>query len=313
VLFVVGSGRSGSTLLGRMIGVVPGFVHVGELTLLWDRGLRENQLCGCGTPFHECPFWRSVIREAFGTAGLSRGRIDELCSARQRADYAPRAVFGDASSHRSGYAASLGAVVRAVRDVSGADVVVDSSKRPAHGLVLASADGIRLQCIHLVRDSRAVCYSTMRTRLRPEIHWTTAYMPTGRPWRQASRWCVRNLLAQAVRRSSTASTRARYEDVAAEPRGELRRIIEAVYGATPQRADWFDREAAGSPGCHVVDLPVEHSVSGNPMRFETGPVVVRVDDEWRTSMRAADRFVVTAISAPLLRRYGYGSRRPVDW
>ena len=55
----------------------------------------------------------------------------------------------------------------------------------------------------------------------------------------------------------------------------------------------------------TVDLGGCHSVAGNPMRFRTGPTRLRADEEWRTAMPAADRRLVTAMSWPLLRRFGY--------
>ena len=44
VLYVGSWSRSGSTLLDLMLGQVPGFVSVGELRFLWQRGLIERQL-----------------------------------------------------------------------------------------------------------------------------------------------------------------------------------------------------------------------------------------------------------------------------
>ena len=39
VLYVAGAGRSGSTVLANLLGEVPGFVSVGEVRFLWERGL----------------------------------------------------------------------------------------------------------------------------------------------------------------------------------------------------------------------------------------------------------------------------------
>jgi hypothetical protein len=44
---------------------------------------------------------------------------------------------------------------------------------------------------------------------------------------------------------------------------------------------------------------------GNPMRLETGHVQLRLDEAWRTDMRVMDRATVTALTWPLLLRYGY--------
>jgi hypothetical protein len=66
VLYIAGEGRSGSTILGRIIGNLNGFVSTGELRLIWQHGLIQNIRCGCGVPFRECPWWTAVLAAAFG-------------------------------------------------------------------------------------------------------------------------------------------------------------------------------------------------------------------------------------------------------
>jgi hypothetical protein len=41
------------------------------------------------------------------------------------------------------------------------------------------------------------------------------------------------------------------------------------------------------------------------MRFKHGDIVLREDDEWRRSLGRWSRRVVTVVSWPLLRRWGY--------
>ena len=67
LIYIGGYGRSGSTLLDRMLGQLDDVCAVGELRHIWERGLVEDQLCGCGTPFWQCPFWSLVLEEAFGS------------------------------------------------------------------------------------------------------------------------------------------------------------------------------------------------------------------------------------------------------
>ena len=57
VLYIGGWGRSGSTLLDRLLGQAEGSFSVGEMRDLWLRGVLENRRCGCGEPFDSCPFW----------------------------------------------------------------------------------------------------------------------------------------------------------------------------------------------------------------------------------------------------------------
>jgi hypothetical protein len=69
VLYVAGFGRSGSTLLGNVLGQVEGFVSVGEVRSIWEHGLIENKVCGSGTLFEDCSFWQPVLDEAYGGMG----------------------------------------------------------------------------------------------------------------------------------------------------------------------------------------------------------------------------------------------------
>ena len=72
VLYIGGLGRSGSTLVERLAGQLPGACAVGELVHLWERGITEDERCGCGAPFHQCPFWQQAGKTAFG--GWDAGR-----------------------------------------------------------------------------------------------------------------------------------------------------------------------------------------------------------------------------------------------
>src|SRR2546430_17108956 len=66
VLYIGGLGRSGTTLLERLLGELPGACALGEVVHLWDRDVRDDERCACGRPFSGCDFWRAVGERAFG-------------------------------------------------------------------------------------------------------------------------------------------------------------------------------------------------------------------------------------------------------
>ena len=43
---------------------------------MWQAGPAADELCGCGQPFGECPFWQAVGQEAFG--GWDKVDVDEV-------------------------------------------------------------------------------------------------------------------------------------------------------------------------------------------------------------------------------------------
>ena len=91
VLYVGGLGRSGSTLVERLAGQLPGACAVGELVHLWQRGVTEDERCGCGAPFGQCPFWQQVgkRRSAAGTQ-VDAGRFAALRDRVDRNRFIPR-------------------------------------------------------------------------------------------------------------------------------------------------------------------------------------------------------------------------------
>ena len=108
VLFIGGLGRSGSTLLDRMLGRLDDVWSVGELVHLWERGLKENNRCGCGQPFADCQFWDRVGEVAFG--GWDRLDVEEVLALKASVDrnrFVPLMVLpGLAPAYRARWAAT---------------------------------------------------------------------------------------------------------------------------------------------------------------------------------------------------------------
>ena len=300
VVYVGSWGRSGSTLLDLILGQATGFCSVGALRYLWDRCLGERQLCGCGVPVPDCPFWGAVLEETFGgergvdVPGMRAlwRRVDGLARLPLLLTAArPAALENDLRAFRE----VLGRLYRAVGVVAGASVVVDSSKYAAYGLILAGVEGLDLRVLHLVRDSRAVAYSWMRRKPMPEVASETRFMPLKRPWRSALFWDLENLGLRLLCRRARGYQVLRYDDLAAHPRASLSAAMESL----GLEADLgFLRDGH-------VHLGPNHTVAGNPLRFRRGEVPIRPDVEWRVHLGPASRWIVTGLTWPLLVRYGF--------
>jgi hypothetical protein len=61
VLSIVGPGRSGTTLLSRILSQLEGIVIAGELRWLWQRSVVEHQPCGCSRAQTGCPVWSRIV------------------------------------------------------------------------------------------------------------------------------------------------------------------------------------------------------------------------------------------------------------
>jgi hypothetical protein len=302
LLFVGGLGRSGSTLLELILAQSPDVCALGEVVHLWERALRNDELCGCGERFSGCEFWQQVGKQAVG--GWSAVDVDSVLALKARVDrtrhilrLSRRRLPASLSADVRRYADLYTRIYRAAADVSGADVTVDSSKHASLAFALRWAEDLDLRVAHLVRDSRAVAYSWARQVRRPEVVDTEAYMPTFSPARVSALWTVQNAAFHLLARRVPLTT-IRYEDFTADPRSTVAAL--RAWCDLPDRPEAL-RILEEPP---LVPRPA-HTVAGNPLRFAARPLRVRADETWRTSLSGRRRAVVSMLTFPLRWRYGY--------
>lgn len=303
ILYVGGFGRSGSTLVGRILGQAPGSLCVGETCYLGTRGLLENVQCGCGEPFRACAFWGAVGDQAFG--GWGNIDVERLIEAEQLISrfrtlpvhwsLSKRATLASAIDY---YVAWLGELYGAIACISGARIIVETSKDPYFAALLARMRDCDVRIIHLVRDSRAVAYSWTRSKRRPSPIGEQQLMPQFRPADTALRWMVSNAAFHTLA-TKAAYTRVNYEGFVRHPARALEDLSRfadrSLCLPSTQLRD------------HSVLLDDHHIFSGNPMRSATGWLEMHIDDEWQTMLPARQFAEVTAITWPLLRLYGYAT------
>lgn len=304
VLFIGGWGRSGSTLLERVLGQIPGFVSVGEIRGLWERGCVQDRPCGCGKSFHACPFWQDVGARAFGGwETLDCHELADLRATYDRAWSVPLSLTGRRLRPQglTGYLEALDRVYATIAEITGARVIIDSSKIPSHAFLLRQLD-LDLRVVHLVRDSRGVAYSWSKVVEQRVGTGESAYMPRFGASGSAVRWLVYNAMTHGLRWFGVRYLFLKYEDFIDDPASSVRGILDLV-GASGADLSFIR--------ANDVELGLNHTVDANPMRFDTGSVQLRRDTAFRTKMSTRSRRIVSAITSPLLWRYGYqiGRRR----
>ena len=306
ILYLGGLGRSGSTLIERLLGELPGVCAVGEVVHMWRRGVVEGERCGCGEPFGECPFWRLVGKSAFagwdrvdaGRVAALQGMVDRTRFVPQLAAPAMRPAFRRALDEYTSYYQRIYA---AIAEASGCSFIVDSSKHASLAFCLGRCPDLDLRIVHVVRDSRAVAYSWTKKVNRPDAASVT-YMTRYSPATSAAQWNLQNGAMHLLARTGTPVLRVRYEDAARAPEATLRKI--AAFAGLPAGGSAL-AFLGGADGDRWAKLSAAHTASGNPMRFATGRIPIRQDENWRIAMPAGQRRMVTALTLPLLSRYGY--------
>lgn len=294
VLFIAGWGRSGSTLLERMLAEIDGFTTVGELFQLWGRV--DQRVCACGEPLASCAWWDEVLRTAFGAPW--RDAVEEIGALRRRTVrhryllglLGYRSLPADVARGIDRYREAVCTVHRAAAEVDGAEVVVDASKSPIDLLVLAAGES-RLRAVHLTRDPLGVAASWKRERPRHGHDGGVGRMMQYSAARSAVEWTLRNALVDVtLRRYRIDFVPLGYHELVEAPEHALRRVLALV-----ERGDAPLEFVHGTK----VELGAHHALGGNPGRSRLGAIELQPDEGWRTELDRGEQLAVRALAAPL--------------
>jgi hypothetical protein len=307
VLYIAAWGRSGTTIVDNILGGYDSVFSAGELFYLWRRGLVQGRRCGCNEMVRDCSIWHDVLDAAYDGAPPPPKQIAALQRRVVRVRDTRRLTRAEPDGEAAEYRDHMSRIYSAIGKVTGASLIVDSSKVPAGAAVLARIPDVESYLLHMVRDPRAVAYSWMRPKAQTDVKVPRQMKPHGTV-ESTTNWVTWNMLIEGVARGAypERTLRLRYEDFVSAPRDR----IESVLSFTGTR--WTDGPFTDE---RTVVLGPNHTVSGNPSRFRTGAVALRADDAWRAEQAWRPRTVSTALALPLLYRYGYavgGEPKPVD-
>jgi hypothetical protein len=297
LVYLIGHGYSGSTLVTMLLNAHPGIATVGEMGIAQQSDPDPSLFrCSCGALIGDCTFWHrvSVEMERRGhpfdiTAGdllfsYSNDFADRLLTAHTRGPVleAMRAVglacHPVARRRRSDVLARNRAFMQVVTEMKGCRVFLDSSKRPERALHLRRIKDLRMKVVHVVRDGRAVAYSCSKNLgiAPPEgaRSWLRDLRSTDRTRRffEPEDWFT-----------------LRYEDLCTNLPDALSRLFRFI----------------GVPHADVSDFRRSaHHVIGNRMRL-AGSREVQLDESWRRELAPADRERISRMVAGTNDRYGY--------
>lgn len=248
VIFILGTGHCGSTLLDLLLGSHSKMFGVGEI-----ERMEQTSKCTCGFAPNQCDFWSDLYREPFlRNLRLFRKPLDFIIgnnhylTRRGKHSWKPlkdRSQFLEDNLH----------FYRKILHKSGKEVIIDSSKNIDRAELLATDESMDVYLVHIVRDGRAVTWSYMKKYHKALFYaysWLTYYIK----------------MALLKKRIRTGYIRVDYEDLVKEPVFELKRILNNM-------------GYAFEPGMMQFRSNNNHQIGGNDMRFHKS-VVIKEDRDW---------------------------------
>lgn len=294
LVYVLGTWRSGSTILGVLLGSHPHIYTTGELYDLPGRYRNPKRICSCGVPAAQCEFWAEVRNRC-------AGRVDLDAMARGEARFEryssiPRTLLS-ASLGTEPFLAHVARSVeflKVIAEVAGVPILVDLSKDPVRGMVRKSGRrfGLETYYIHIVRDGRAVIYSRLSRPGGGQIREVVR-----NAWGMTVRWMMVNVLSTVLcGRPRRRYLRIRYEDLVAHPAKTMTTLGEFL------EVDFSSVVQAVAEG---ASLKVDHLIGANPFLRIQPAVRVGGDFEWRTQLPSRSQRIFWLLAGGLAWHYGY--------
>jgi hypothetical protein len=280
ILYIMGFGRGGSTILEILLANNPGVFGSGELTHIFSDAVLRNVACSCGAASSDCTIWSKVWKRLNWTEETARTNVRLLRRVEHHARFHLVAAGLVDRATLDSYARINGDLFQAISEVTGAEVVIDSSKYAGRALALHRAFPDRVQVICLTRSPRALMHSFEKPQHDEQLQ------------KSALGAClyytyVLSCLRIAVKQLGTHALGVCYEDLASNQERIIRRI-----------GEWWGRDVSQTLAkLRMREMfDVGHIVTGNRLRYhgrvQFDPAVV--DPQFREPMR---RFAVRFMEA----------------
>jgi len=302
LIYIVGPGRSGSTLLDLLLNNHPQIQSLGEFHRLTLFARTNQDPCTCGKRILQCPFWQSVQQAA--QKKLKVGPDVPLITTLDpmiRPDAVSSFVnvlqlfslyLGNLSLHRlsniMGGRPHSEAVKNfyfwydTIRQVTGSQIIVDSTKEPRRLKLLYLHAPRRMKIISMVRDGRAVVASWLRRNPHRSMEilaksWIAA--------RRRTTWMLMSIPKENM-------MVVKYEALCRNPKGVMQNVCSFLEVPFMQRVLTLRKD-------------ISHNISGNPMRFRKSEFKIELDERWQTELKEEELKTFANIAGSWNRKLGY--------
>ncbi len=294
LLYIVGGGHSGSTLLDMLIGTAPEVMSLGEVYFFESYQYPDSDpklyavysnMCACGAQFSACPFWRAVTQ-----------RLPERVQIIRYNTFADNLKIvwnmGSPLSPRFSCRLSPGddnvlfeAIEHVLQERGEFPLyLLDSSKDPRRLVRLIQRFGAdQVVVIHLIRDGRGYVNS-----------YAHAHKERVQVWGQkpqhvvvsAIKWILFNGLTRLyIKKHDLQSLHISYDLFCQHPLEYIESLNDFLSIHIPDNS------------LDALNSTTYHTIHGNLMKFN-GISTIRHDESWRRELSCGTRFFLTGFLFP---------------
>lgn len=259
IIYIVGDGRSGSTLLESILNNDTSVISVGEVYRFWERYYKGNTFCGCGNKIDRCELWTKIdlnLKSRFGVnydVNRIKKIIKELCR------YRNFKSLESATSDFTYLREIVSIFYSSLLLHSGKSVIVDSSKSPSWAKFIYSIPQFDICYIHLERNLAYVASSWKKKILLPEFMSKEVMMPQKSDFNILRTYIRVKMLGNRLRNFNYIFVK--YEDLCLNPQVVINAIV-AFASLNPLNIN------------SLYHCP-NHAIAGNPKRSnKMDPIII---------------------------------------
>ncbi len=272
LLYLLGAGRSGTTLLATIFNAHPRIQTIGEMHQFLDFVI-EDKLCSCGLEVSQCSYWGPIVRGLATSkeALMEQARYTEACEMHRNI---PGLMFRSRGNPR--YLNNHVRIFKTIATHTEKPVLLDSSKYLARYLLLSRSPDIEIRGIYVVRDVRGLITSfskkvqTSRSPLSTIVYYLFI-----------------NFFGEIIYRTDNRIVKLRYEDLMEDPLGHLNRLYSHVLDTNSEAI--ILAESYGIP----------HIVGGNRMKTQKQVRILK-DEKWKTTMPRWQQIIFYFLAFPVM-------------
>jgi hypothetical protein len=295
IIYIAGHGRSGSTILERVLSSHQQIAGLGEVEYLTRNDRWQESTCACGKNLLQCEYWNKTLRHLKENHNWDQVQREQNHSDHWKPfkSYKSNRPYPHYQQFNQDLFNSL------KRETPELRYFIDSSKtarvnyyRPKS----LSQQGFSIKLIHLVRDGRGCMWSLIdkgSNRKLERAEKGSVLFPVAR---SLFSWNLSNRAALKWKKNySEDYLEVRYEDFVEKPKESLERI-----------QDFLDIDLSKEIQILATNetFPVTHQMAGNRLR-SIKKIQLKADKNWKKNLPPFHRALFNIFSRKLAKQFGY--------
>ncbi|MDC9724101.1 MAG: sulfotransferase [Urechidicola sp.] len=271
IIYLLGAGRSGTTLLATVLNSHTDIMTIGEMHQFFEH-LEMHKMCSCGDDLKKCIFWETILSELELNEIQTRNNA-RLVELKEKHSNILKYLLNPPQEKE--YSKIQEEVFRLVQKQNTSKWLLDSSKYIARFLLLKQNKKNKVKGIYIIRDIRGVINSFSKQVQTPKSPISTILY-----------YSVINFFAQLTYWLNNDIIKIKYEDFVTNPEQVTNIIYHHIFE---------NNKRVSLP--NSFEMP--HIIGGNRMKANTN-ITIKKDDNWKQNISRVKQISYYILTFPFM-------------